>query len=171
MGGVCSSSADETPGFKSDTVDVVCLNKEDIAKLDNEGYNDREHGKITWKIIISSDRTPTNSLTAGIATCKPKRERRPTSCGGNIAPHRHWQAKTCFFLSGEGVVNVDLIEYEVKAGSVVFIPGNAEHSVRNQSLVEDLVWYYCIASNNSHDVKDRFSCDVVKATTVNRVGA
>ncbi|KAK4556905.1 hypothetical protein LTR86_005886 [Recurvomyces mirabilis] len=140
-------------------VNTVCLSRADIEDLGTEGYNDHIHGQITWKTIFSSDRTPTDSMTAGIATCKPRRDGMPTSAGGHLGPHRHLQAETYYIISGEGIVTVDMIDHKVKAGSIVFIPGNAEHSVRNESLVEDLVWYYCFATDNFANIKYRFSND------------
>jgi mannose-6-phosphate isomerase-like protein (cupin superfamily) len=159
MGGVCSSPEDDRPP-KPGGIDTVCLAKEDIQKIDKEGYNDRDHGRCSWRTLISSDRTPSNSLTAGIATCGPRKESQPASSGGNLAPHRHYHAEIYFIMSGEGIVNVDMIEHKVKAGSVVFIPGNAEHSVRNLSLTEELVWYYCFAAESFQDVRYRFKNDL-----------
>ena len=86
----------------------------------------------------------------------------PISAGGHLGPHRHWQAETWYIISGVGTVNVNMIEYNVQAGSIVFIPGSAEHSVRNESLLEDLVWYYCFATDKIANVNHRFSNDPSK---------
>ena len=162
MGNICSglSSDDYTP--KPGGVDTVCFAKDDIDNLEKEGYNDRDHGRVSWKTIISSDRTPSNSLTAGIATLPPKREGQPVSSGGNLALHRHYHAELYFVMSGEGIVNVDMVEHKVKAGSVVFIPPNAEHGVRNVSVVDEFVWYYCFAADKFGDIRYRFKNDIVR---------
>jgi len=49
-------------------------------------------------------------------------------------------------ISGHGFVRIDGTEHEVEAGSVVFIPGDAEHGVRNDGDEgEELTWFYCFA--------------------------
>ncbi len=157
MGGACSSLSDDAPSKSG--IETVCLGEAEIADLDKEGYNNRDHGRITFTPIISSDRTPTNSLAAGLARCSPKRFDQTASSGGHLALHRHWQAVIWIFQSGEGIVNVDMVEHRVKAGSVIYVPGNAEHGVRNDSLSEDLVWHYCLATEKTGDVRIRFKND------------
>jgi mannose-6-phosphate isomerase-like protein (cupin superfamily) len=59
-------------------------------------------------------------------------------------------------ISGRGVVLIDGKEYDVEKGSVVFIPGDAEHGVRCVGE-EDLVWLYVFATAAFGDVFYRFS--------------
>lgn len=47
-------------------------------------------------------------------------------------------------------------EYRVGAGSVVFIPGDAEHGVRNEGEV-DFEWLYVFPTGAFGDVVYRFS--------------
>ncbi|KXL43750.1 hypothetical protein M433DRAFT_158998 [Acidomyces richmondensis BFW] len=159
MGNVCSYTSSRKTGhqYSGHGPQAVCLGPVDIKDAPVQRWSDRDHGKVSWKTLISSEKTPTNSITAGIATCPPRRENQPYSAGGNLGLHRHRQAEVYIFLSGEGIVNVDMIEYPVEAGSVVFIPGGSEHSVRNMSLTEDLVWYYCFATDSFKDVRYIFS--------------
>ncbi|GAB1727853.1 hypothetical protein NU195Hw_g2173t1 [Hortaea werneckii] len=154
------SSTRRSSTSKSNHPEAVVFSQQDISDtLQREGYNDRDHGRITWKTLFSSDRTSTSALTAGIATCPPRREGQPRTFGGHLAPHRHAHPKIYFVVRGTGIVNVEMIEHRVEAGSVVFIPGNAEHSVRNESLTEDLVFHYCFAADSFKDVKYRFTND------------
>jgi mannose-6-phosphate isomerase-like protein (cupin superfamily) len=154
MGILLSTSKERKAKLNSTkALQTVCLNAADIKELQSQGYSDREHGKCSWKTLISSDKTPSNSLTCGIATLPPKRENQPASAGGNLAQHRHRHAEIYIVLSGEAIVNVDMLEYPVQAGSVLFIPGNAEHAVRNTSLVDEFVWYYCFAADSYGDVR------------------
>ncbi|KAI7233577.1 hypothetical protein KC330_g5293 [Hortaea werneckii] len=154
------SSARRSSASKSNHPEAVVFSQQDIAdNFKPEGYNDRDHGRITWKTLFSSDRTSTSALTAGIATCPPRREGQPRTFGGHLAPHRHAHPKIYFVIRGAGVVNVEMIEHRVEAGSVIFIPGNAEHSVRNESLTEDFVFHYCFAADSFKDVKYRFTND------------
>ncbi|RMZ34180.1 hypothetical protein D0859_01686 [Hortaea werneckii] len=154
------SSARRSSTSKSNHPEAVVFSQQDISDtLQREGYNDRDHGRITWKTLFSSDRTSTSALTAGIATCPPRREGQPRTFGGHLAPHRHAHPEIYYVIRGTGIVNVEMIEHRVEAGSAVFIPGNAEHSVRNESLTEDLVFHYCFAADSFKDVKYRFTND------------
>ncbi|KIM99310.1 hypothetical protein OIDMADRAFT_20016 [Oidiodendron maius Zn] len=47
----------------------------------------------TWHTLLSSNLTPTDSLSAGIATLPPKT--------GNLCPHRHRQAEMYYVISGD----------------------------------------------------------------------
>lgn len=154
--GSCASSRKSERQYAGHGPQVVCLGPADIKDTTAHFWSDREHGKVSWKTLISSDLTPSNSITTGIASCPPRRENQPYSAGGNLGLHRHRQAEVYIILSGEGIVNVDMIEYPVEAGSVLFIPGSSEHSVRNMSLTEDLVWYYCLATDSFKDVRSIF---------------
>ena len=42
-------------------------------------------------------------------------------------------------MQGEAVLNMDGDEYDIKYGSVVFIPGGTFHSLKNKSETEDFV--------------------------------
>lgn len=91
---------------------------------DLEGWDDPVMGKVIWRTLLSADRTPTSSLTVGVAEI---------GAGHPDAyhPHRHEPAEVYYILSGEGVVTIDAVEHPVRAGSTVFIPGNAWHGARN----------------------------------------
>ncbi|KIW62035.1 hypothetical protein PV05_02088 [Exophiala xenobiotica] len=105
-------------------------------------------GDLTWQTLFSSSTTPTNSLTAGLATCPPRT--------GHLCAHRHEQAEIYYVTEGRGVVTIDGVESEVRQGSAVFIPGNAEHGIRNVGDGE-LKWFYVFAADKFEDVVYRFS--------------
>lgn len=54
------------------------------------------------------------------------------------------------------MVVIDGTEYVVSKGTVVFIPGDAEHGVRNDGG-EPLVWFYVFPTAGFGDVIYRFS--------------
>lgn len=105
-------------------------------------------GNCTWNTICSSPRTPTDSLTAGIGLCVPQT--------GHLCAHRHTHAELYYIISGCGVVTIDGKETRVEKGTTVFIPGDAEHGIRNDGD-EDLRWFYCFAADSFTDVVYRFS--------------
>lgn len=109
-----------------------------------EGWDDPVMGKVIWRTLLSSDRSPTNQLTVGVAEVGP----------GNpdaYFPHRHEPAEVYYILSGEGVVTIEGESFPVRAGSTVFIPGNAWHGSRNTGP-EPLRLLYAFAVNSFSDV-------------------
>ena len=55
----------------------------------------------------------------------------PDSVG--LKAHRHSQAEIYFIAEGEALVTIDGVETILTAGSAAFIPGDAEHGIRNAS--------------------------------------
>jgi len=114
-----SKSAIERGGVSVSKPTVV--REQDVAF---EEWSDRPSRNLRWRTLISGDRTPSDSLTMGVAELAP---------GASEGPrlHRHAQAEIYYILEGQGVVTIDGEVHSVDAGSTVFIPGNAEHGVRN----------------------------------------
>lgn len=83
-----------------------------------------EHGEVSWRTLVSADRSPSRALTVGIAEVEPGRTTRPR-------PHRHAEAEVYHVLSGEGEVTIDGVRHPVRAGATVYIPGYASHVATN----------------------------------------
>ena len=124
---------------------TVVLSETDIAAEPEETF---PRGNVSWKTLFSSSKTPTDSLCTGIAICPPKT--------GHLCPHRHMQAEVYYIIEGRGTVKIDGEEANVQAGSVVFIPGNAEHAIWNVRD-EPLRWFYVFPTDAFEDVIYRFS--------------
>jgi mannose-6-phosphate isomerase-like protein (cupin superfamily) len=105
-------------------------------------------GELTWHTIFSSSATTTSAMCAGIACCPP--------LTGHLCAHRHEQAEIYYITEGRGIVTIAGKDSFVSQGSTVFIPGNAEHGIRNESE-EDLKWFYVFPTGNFEDVIYRFS--------------
>jgi mannose-6-phosphate isomerase-like protein (cupin superfamily) len=123
----------------------VILRAGDIEALETETFSQEQNASVSWKTLVSSPKTSTESLTVGIATCPPN--------GGSLPRHRHAQAECYHIISGNGSVIIDGKEHAVGAGSVIYIPGHAEHSVRNEHPVEELKWFYVFNANSFADIK------------------
>lgn len=89
-----------------------------------ERWDNPSRGGVVWHTLLSSDRTPTDSLTMGVAELAPGQS-------GELHLHRHKPPEAYYIVSGTGVVSIAGTEYPIRAGSAVFIPGNAQHAVRN----------------------------------------
>ena len=114
----------------------------------DDGWNEPEgRGLVGWQTLLSADTTPTDSLTAGIAVLEP---------GGHLALHRHDPAELYFLLEGEGIVTLEGVEHRIAKGACVFIPGNAEHGIRNEGAAR-LRFLYAFPTDGFSNVEYRFS--------------
>lgn len=126
-------------------VEAVITSVRDRPK---EGWDDpATRGTVTWFTLLSGDVTPTQSMSAGIAEFVPR--------GGCLKPHRHAQPELYFILEGTGILTVSGRETIVTPGTTVFIPGNAEHGIRNESD-DELKLFYVFPTDSFADVVYRF---------------
>ena len=130
----------ETP-YKRSLAVVVQLEDQPV-----EGGNNPVYGDVTWRTLISSDRTPTSDLLLGVAEF---------AAHGVLHLHRHEPAEFYMCLTGSGIVTIDGVEHIVKSGSAVFVPGNAEHGV--VAGAEGLTFAYGFAQHSFADVDYVFS--------------
>jgi mannose-6-phosphate isomerase-like protein (cupin superfamily) len=93
----------------------------DQANAPGDGWDDPVKGRIRWRTLFSKGGTPTDGITCGVAVLEP---------GDWLGLHRHAPPEVYYVLEGTGVVTLDGHEVSVNAGSAVFIPGMAEHGVR-----------------------------------------
>jgi quercetin dioxygenase-like cupin family protein len=77
---------------------------------------------LSWRTLISADRTPTRELSGGVCEILP---------GGALVLHRHPTLELYYFLEGEGVVRLGDQERKVRPGTTVSIPADAPHGIRN----------------------------------------
>ena len=85
-----------------------------------EGLGGLQSGNLTWRTLISGDRTPSEQLTLGVADFPPH---------GTLNVHRHDPAEFYFGLSGEGTVFAGGVSFRIAQGIAIFIPGNTDHGV------------------------------------------
>jgi mannose-6-phosphate isomerase-like protein (cupin superfamily) len=113
-----------------------------------EGSETAAPGSVRWRTLISGDRTPTDSLTVGVAELEPGESRL-------FRPHKHAQAEVYYILSGEGTVTILGTDHRVRPGTSVFIPGGTEHGARNTGT-ELLRLLYVFPSNSFAEIKYEF---------------
>ena len=102
---------------------------------------------VFYKTLISGDLTRSEALTLGVAKVPP---------GAALVEHRHRQAEVYLVLAGEGSVRVDAGVRPVRAGSAVFVPGDAVHSCENTGASE-LRLAYVLAADSFEDVEYVFA--------------
>ena len=98
---------------------------------------------VYWKTLVSGDVTHSEALTMGIAKIPPAR---------TLHEHRHRQAEIYLILQGTASVRIDGKTRPVRAGSAVFIPGNAVHSCENTGAL-DLRFAYVFPANSFEEVE------------------
>ena len=113
-------------------------------ECEQEGWDDPAKGGVLWWTLLSADRTPSHSMTCGVAEIG-------VGEAGALIKHKHAQAEVYHVLSGEGVVTIEDEAYAVRAGSTMFIPGNLEHGTRNTGQ-EPLRLFYIFAVDSFAEV-------------------
>ena len=83
-----------------------------IGETPQEGADDVQSGNLTWRTLISGDRTPSDQITLGVADFPPH---------GTLNVHRHEPAEFYFGLTGEGTVFVNGASFRIAQGIAVSI--------------------------------------------------
>ncbi len=97
---------------------VVCP-----GEAPEEAWNDPVRGLVTWRTLISGDRTPSEGLTVGVAEVGEPAD-------GVTRLHRHADHEVYHVLAGRGVIEIDGVERPLSPGDTAFIPGGAWHGAR-----------------------------------------
>ncbi|KAL4817102.1 RmlC-like cupin domain-containing protein [Aspergillus spinulosporus] len=147
-----SISTPTTTTIQAQKTKPIVLNPETIYSLPAESFPASNNtNNLSWRTLLSTSPphlTPSTNMCAGLASCPPHT--------GQLSLHRHSQAEIYYITSGRGIVNIEGFEHEVSAGSVLFIPGDAEHGVVNRGE-EALEWFYVFPTAGFGEVVYRFS--------------
>ena len=122
----------------------IVVDERDVAP---EGWGDPLRGRLSWRTLFSQGPTPTEAITCGVAELAP---------GDRLERHRHAPPEVYYVVAGEGIVFLDGEEIVVKPGAAVFIPGMAEHGVR-QTGAATLRFFYVLAVDSFDRVEYLFS--------------
>jgi mannose-6-phosphate isomerase-like protein (cupin superfamily) len=112
-----------------------------------DGWDDPVKGRIRWRTLFSKGGTPTDGITCGVAELRP---------GDWLGLHRHAPPEIYYVLAGAGAVTLNGTEIAIRAGSAVFIPGMAEHGIR-QTGAEALRFLYGFPVDSFDSVEYQFS--------------
>jgi quercetin dioxygenase-like cupin family protein len=118
-----------------------------IGDRPRDTWSDPARGKLSWFTLLSGDITPTGDMSAGIADYDP---------GDELRAHRHAQSEIYYIVEGEGLMTIEGQATRVTAGTVIFIPGDAEHGIRNEGD-KLLRLFYVFPTASFADVVYRFS--------------
>jgi quercetin dioxygenase-like cupin family protein len=118
-----------------------------LDDLSAEVWDDPTRGRLAFTTLFSSDLTPTDTFTAGLAE---------VPAGGWLGRHRHNPAELYYVVAGQGILALDGVEQEVRAGSAIYVPGDVEHGISNIGIGL-LRFFYTFAVAGFAEVEYRFS--------------
>jgi mannose-6-phosphate isomerase-like protein (cupin superfamily) len=118
-----------------------------VADAPQAGWDDPARGRVRWRTLFSQGLTNTAGMTCGVTELGP---------GDWLGLHRHAPPEVYYVLAGTGIVSLEDEEVQVKAGTTVFIPGMAEHAVR-QTGNEVLRLFYAFPVDSFDSVEYLFS--------------
>lgn len=98
---------------------------------------------LSWRTLLSADRTPTTQIAAGTCELQP---------GGELKLHCHPTLEIYYFLEGEGVVRLGADEVAVRPGSTLSIPADTPHGIRNTGAGL-LKLFYAFPTDSFSDVQ------------------
>ena len=104
---------------------------------------------IRFKRLISAERTDSYGIVLGVCTIPP---------GGVLVNHSHPKEEIYYILTGQGVVEIDGEARPVSDGAAVFIPNNAEHSLKNVGT-EQLKFLYTFPADTLDGITYTFRND------------
>jgi quercetin dioxygenase-like cupin family protein len=119
------------------SIQTVCIN---AAELPLERWSDAARGAVSWRTLLSADRTPSRALVCGLASFEP---------GDRLELHRHAQDEVYFGISGRALVTISGEDHVLEAGTVLFVPGNAPHAVTGLEAAE---FFYVFAGDSFEEV-------------------
>ena len=119
----------------------------DGAEAPEDGWDDPVRGRLSFRTLFSRGLTSTEGMTCGVTELKP---------GDWLGLHRHAPAEIYYVFAGAGIVSLEGREFRVRAGSAVFIPGMAEHGIR-QTGSETLRLVYAFPVDMFDSVEYMFS--------------
>ncbi len=93
----------------------------DEADTPQAAWDDPVRGRLRFRTLFSQGLTQTAGMTCGVTELGP---------GDWLGLHRHAPPEVYYVFAGAGIVSLEGREIPVMAGSAVFIPGMAEHGIR-----------------------------------------
>lgn len=118
----------------------------DAASVPLAGGDDPAFGEVRWRTLVNGTPDAPRELVFGIAEFGP---------GDRLMPHRHTPAEVYFGLEGAGIVTIDGVAHEIRAGVALYIPADAEHGT--VAGPDGLRFAYSFASQDFESIAYRFS--------------
>ena len=104
--------------------------------IDWEAFPDKEvsFGGLRWKIFAGGPVSTTQGITFGVCEIPE---------GGGMNPHNHSAVEYYYIQEGKGTVLLGSDVVPVKTGSIVYIPSDVVHAIRNTGTETlTLIWIF-----------------------------
>ena len=111
-----------------------------------EGGTNPEYGTVKWRTLIDGSPCTPKEFVLGVAEMGPH---------GTLPAHRHEPAEFYLGLEGDGIVTIEGVAYQIKAGVAIYLPANAEHGVL--AGADGLRFAYGFAEGNFQGIQYNFS--------------
>jgi len=121
----------------------IVVHEQDVERTT---WSDPVRGEVGFRTIVGGAIAP-GELTAGLADLE---------AGGWLGHHRHEPAEIYYVLQGSGTLSIDGRDHVVGAGSAAYIPGGAEHAIRNTGE-GPLRFFYAFAVGSADQIEYRFT--------------
>ena len=115
--------------------------RRDLREVQEEVLHCDGQPRVRYQMLVSGDRTPTDSLTCGIAIVGPD---------APLPLHRHAHAEVYYGLEGEARVTAGGREFLLSEGVALVIPGNIEHAVHADQPAR---FFFAFAADSYSDVE------------------
>ena len=115
--------------------------RRNLHHIDEEVLQCDGQPRARYRMLFSGDRTPTDSLTCGVAIVGPD---------APLPLHRHAHAEVYYGLNGEARVTAGGREFLLSDGVALFIPGDVEHAVHAD---EEARFFFAFAADSYSDVE------------------
>ena len=119
----------------------------DEADAPQSAWDDPVRGRLGFRTLFSQGLTETEGMTCGVTELGP---------GDWLGLHRHAPPEVYYVFAGAGILSLEGREIAVSAGSAVFIPGMAEHGIR-QTGSETLRLFYAFPVDSFDSVEYLFT--------------
>ena len=113
------------------------------SALDQEWSSTEKYPGVRWKFLIDADFDGSSGLSLGFAEIMP---------GGNLTLHYHSPSEIYVVTNGTGILDKSGELETIKKGDVVYISGNAEHSLKNNGK-RTLEFYWIFPTDRFSEVK------------------
>jgi mannose-6-phosphate isomerase-like protein (cupin superfamily) len=117
------------------------------ADAPQDGWDDPVRGRLRWRTLFSRGLTQTAGMTCGVTELGP---------GDWLGLHRHAPPEVYYVFAGAGILSLEGRQVPVSTGSAAFIPGMAEHGIR-QTGNEVLRLFYAFPVDSFDSVEYLFS--------------
>ncbi len=111
-----------------------------------EGGTNPDYGTVQWRTLIDGTPCTPKEFILGLAEMGPH---------GTLPAHRHEPAEFHLGLEGTGIVTIEGVPHQIKAGVAIYLPANAEHSVL--AGPDGLRFAYGFAEGNYQAIQYNFS--------------